>query len=97
MFLHPLPIGFEVRRDGFADETLAGGLNDGEEALWRGRLFSCDGRKRGGGWGGVVRRRLTECGLASPDLVSPHWFELDGRVIKMKFFIFFISFVLFWV
>jgi len=48
LFLHPLPIGFEVRRDEFADEALAGGLNEGEEALWRGRLFSCDGKKRGG-------------------------------------------------
>jgi len=48
LFLHPLTVGFEVRRDGFADEALAGGLNEGKEALWRGRLFSVDGKMRGG-------------------------------------------------
>jgi len=46
LFFHPLPIGFEVRRDGFANEALADGLNKGKEALWQGRLFSCYGKKR---------------------------------------------------
>jgi len=46
LFLHPLPIGFEVQHDGLADKALADGLNKGKEALWHGQLFSCYGKKR---------------------------------------------------